>query len=370
MALTSREDLLGPSISQPERQVYELMKERVHDANAPMPPPSSRKLTAAELATLDSQLAAELAVGPVQCAGSAARRADFPPPDPSEIEQCYPFHAYASSGELDKPFRVANGETYGCFAFEIPWQANAQAVSVRVRTSPIVHHWRLLDQQLGLPQGTVLVAPTDCSFGTTTTYANVDVTDVKEINMPPTVGLQLPAPESGLKMMLNVHYFNTGAAVDDTSGAEVCVARKPREHTAGVHIVQANSFSLPPRQATKVTTVCTPKYAGDIHIIQSLPHMHTRGTRLQTIVQRANGTTETLIDVPFDFNNQILYQTDMVLKSGDKLLTTCHYQNDTDRTIYPGVSTEDEMCLNDITAWPAGSLYSGVTPDGTKGCYE
>lgn len=369
MALTSHEDLLGPSISQPARRVYELIKERVHDTAAPMPPPSSRKLTAAELATLDNLLVAELAVGPAQCT-SAPKRAEFPPPDPSEIEQCYPFYAHASSGELDKPFRVDTGEVYGCFIFDIPWPGEAQALSVRVRTSPIVHHWRLLDQQLGLPAGTVLIAATDCSVGSTTTYANVDVTDVKEINMPPSVGLQLPAPDSGFQMMLVVHYFNTGAATDDTSGGEVCVARKPREHTAGIHIVQANQFSLPPRQASKVLTPCTPKYAGDIHIIQSLPHMHLRGTRLETIVQRANGTTETLIDVPFDFNNQVLYQTDMVLSPGDKLLTTCHYQNDTDRTILPGPSSEDEMCLNDITAWPAGSLNTGITIDGTKGCYE
>jgi hypothetical protein len=171
--------------------------------------------------------------------------------------------------------------------------------------------------------------------------------------------------------LLSIHYFNTGEGVDDTSGAEICVARTPREHTAAIHSVAAGQIMLPPHQATDVNATCTPKYSdGDIHIIQSRPHMHQRGIGFTSLVQRANGSTETMLDVPFDYNNQIAYHTDMVLSAGDKLLTTCKFQNDTDRTIVLGSTTDDEMCLNDITAWPAGSLYNGTAPDGGEGCYK
>lgn len=241
---------------------------------------------------------------------------------------------------------------------------------MRIRDAPIVHHWILFDEQLSLPQGTVLVTSGDCSLGATTIYASGLISDDEVINLPPSVGLKMPTATSGLRMMLAIHYFNMGEPVEDTSGVEVCVARKPRPNTAGPHNVGTHDVRLPPRQATDITARCTPKYAGDIHIIQTQPHMHSRGLRLDTIVERADGSRETLIDMPFDFSNQVTYETDMVLKPGDSLVTTCHYQNDTDRVITEGPSTDQEMCMNFLTAWPAGSLNNGTADDGGIGCFE
>ena len=68
--------------------------------------------------------------------------------------------------------------------------------------------------------------------------------------------------------------------------------------------------------------------------------MHARGRRLDTIVQRSNGTRETLIDAPFDVNDQLVYDTPVVLHTGDKLLTTCHWENDTDRPLVNGESVD------------------------------
>jgi hypothetical protein len=50
--------------------------------------------------------------------------------------------------------------------------------------------------------------------------------------------------------------------------------------------------------------------------------------------------------VPYDFTNQIMYETDVILKPGDALITTCHYQNDTNRVIMEGSSIEEDMCMN------------------------
>jgi hypothetical protein len=79
---------------------------------------------------------------------------------------------------------------------------------------------------------------------------------------------------------------------------------------------------------------------------------------------------ETLIDVPYDFTNQITDETDMVLKPGNSLVTTCQFQNDTDRLIKEGSSTEEEMCMNVLTAWLAGSLHANTVDDGAIGCFE
>jgi hypothetical protein len=370
MSLSSLEDFMAQAVSQPARKVYELVSERVHSIAAPMPPVTARKLTERELAAFDGLLSAELTAGPERCEGTGAKRVEYPPPDPSEIEQCYPFYAYQRGSDLTQPFRVPTGENYACFVFDIPWPGAAQALSVNIRDSPVVHHWVLFDENLSLPQGTVLVTSDDCSLGATTMYASGLISDDDAMNMPPAVGLQMPTAGSNLRMMLSVHYFNMGEPVDDTSGVEVCVAREPREHTAAPHNVGALDLVLPPHQATDIVTRCTPNYPGDIHIIKTQPHMHARGVRLDTIVERADGSRETLIDVPYDFTNQITYESDMVLKPGDVLVTTCHFMNDTDRTITEGASTEEEMCMNVLTAWPAGSLNANNVDDGGTGCFE
>jgi hypothetical protein len=97
-----------------------------------------------------------------------------------------------------------------------------------------------------------------------------------------------------------------------------------------------------------------PKYAGDIHLIKTQPHMHARGVRLDTIAERANGSRETLIDVPYDFTNQITYETDMVLKPGHSLVPV----------------TSERHRLPDqgrVEHWPAGSLNANTVDDGGFG---
>ena len=368
MALTSREDLLAPAISQPMRRVYELVKERIHSDKAPMPPASSRRLTSAELATLDNALDAEIAAGPEKCEGTLARQAMYPDPDPSEIEQCYPMHVY-EAGNVKKPFRVTPGERYACFSFDIPWQENAQAVSIRIQRSRLVHHWGLFDGLL--PEGTVLVTEGDCGLGAETLYAAGSISPEDVINTPPSVGTLMPAKSSGKRMQLSVHYSNMGEeAVDDTFGVDICIARTPREHTAEPQTVGTFELSLPPHQATEIVRHCKPKYDGEIHLIQIVPHMHTRATRYSLVIERTNGSREPLLDVPFDANNQITYALDSVLKTGDSLTTTCYFQNDTDRTIIWGTSSNDEMCGANITAWPAGSLSNGDPKQAANTCVE
>ena len=371
MALSTREDLLAPAISQPNRKVFELMRERIHSQAAPMPPTSSRHLTAQELDVLDLQLTAELADMAEGCEEPPVDREMWPDPDPEEIEQCYPFRAHSADVVEPKgPYRVPSGEVYACFVFDIPWLGEAQALAIRSHNSAVVHHWLLSDEVDNIPAGTVIAAPSDCGVGVNKMYAVSAASMQSMLNMPPTVGLQMPRAGNGLRMMLAVHYFNPGSPVDDTSGAEVCIARKPQPNSAGVHIVGAQDLMLPPHQMTDITTTCTPTYQGDIHIVRTLPHMHRNGVHFDTTVLRADGTRSPLINLPFDFSNQLSYQSDAVLRPGDRLFTTCEYQNDSDRTIRGGERADDEMCVNFITAWPVGSLVTGRNRSGADACSD
>jgi hypothetical protein len=56
---------------------------------------------------------------------------------------------------------------------------------------------------------------------------------------------------------------------------------------------------------------------------------------------------------------------------GDSVRVTCSYQNDSDRAINWGESTQDEMCFLTVWGWPAGNLHNasllgaalGLSPD-------
>jgi Copper type II ascorbate-dependent monooxygenase, C-terminal domain len=62
---------------------------------------------------------------------------------------------------------------------------------------------------------------------------------------------------------------------------------------------------------------------------------------------------------------------EIVVGPGDRLTTTCTYENDTSRIITFGQGTAQEMCYNFVVAWPAGSLNTGGNLlDGPNRCMQ
>jgi hypothetical protein len=97
--------------------------------------------------------------------------------------------------------------------------------------------------------------------------------------------------------------------------------------------------------------------------------MHRIGTHMTTVINRAGGGSEILVDEPFNFNTQIAYDVSALLEPGDTLTTTCTYENDTAGTVRYGTGTNDEMCFNFVTAWPANLLQHGTAMNGaTNAC--
>jgi hypothetical protein len=78
-------------------------------------------------------------------------------------------------------------------------------------------------------------------------------------------------------------------------------------------------------------------------------HMHTRGTHARVNVQRADGSTECLLDVPrWDFHWQGSYalQDKVTFNPGDQMYLECHWDNSAGTTdVNWGEGTGDEMCL-------------------------
>jgi hypothetical protein len=391
MPLVSWNDFDAPAVSDGSRKVSSLVPERIHHPTSRMPPAPYDPLSADELAVIDAwiaQGAGPAAVSdacytppPVSGTGGAPGAGGSPstgggpstggsggivpsPDAPADCQEFFEFRAHGAQVENDTtPYVVPNnlekgGNQYTCFYFDPPYADGSQALFFKgiLDDTRVLHHWLLYGTDAKAhPSGT----SGPCSAAQPGSYLIAGwAPGATDVELPPNVGLDLPSgPNGGL--ILEVHYYNAqGHDAHDRSGVQVCTAPpNTREHTAAVHFLGSEGICIPPYSEQIVTGQCAPQQdQGDIHIINVWPHMHQFGTRMETVINRAGGPQEVLHDEPFDFNSQINYPKDVVIKPGDTLTTRCHYQNTTGDPVPFGDKTQDEMCYNFVMAWPAGAL--------------
>jgi len=119
------------------------------------------------------------------------------------------------------------------------------------------------------------------------------------------------------------------------------------------------AINVPPKSKdVDVTGTCT--FAGDqpITLLSSSPHAHQTAHHMKFSLERASGEKIVLHDRDFSFEEQGMYELPEPLQvsKGDKLITTCTFDNDTDKTITFGENTGNEMCFNFALYYPAGGL--------------
>jgi hypothetical protein len=173
--------------------------------------------------------------------------------------------------------------------------------------------------------------------------------------------LKVRPEETGQGFTLETHYNAKQAGQTDQSGVELCVTEKLRPKEAAVHWLGTQALSK-----VNATGTCSPRLAGPVNIISSSPHMHVQGRHMKTVINRSGGAQEILIDEPFDFNTQISYATPAVINPRDTLTTTCTYAQPTPF----GQGTNQEMCYNFVTAYPAGQLTNGGSFLRTNDCTQ
>lgn len=357
--------------------------DRVTNVQRPMPPPPNPSLQGAELTTLVDWLRRGAPAG-AACDAEASPPADpdlvpeMPPPE-AECDHLVDLTAHGAGGAAD-----ANGyqvprqnDIYTCFAFSTPWQATAHALSFHpiVDDDRVLHHWLLYsadraDAQIhGKTRQNGEVYPCDGTNPGLALVAGWAPGGIPAV-MPPEVGLEMPPP--GGLFILEIHYHNdAGVDAQDRSGVRICATERLRPNTAAMHWLGEERgpahilpFSVPPGNS-EITGHCNPRINTPVHIISSSPHMHRRGTRMRTVIHRAGGGDENLLDTPFDFENQIIYPTPTLLNPGDRLSTTCFFNNPGGAARF-GTSTDDEMCFNFVTAWPVGQMETGGSLVGAK----
>ncbi|HEY6038505.1 MAG TPA: hypothetical protein VIV58_29685, partial [Kofleriaceae bacterium] len=178
---------------------------------------------------------------------------------------------------------------------------------------------------------------------------------------PDGVAIHLAA---GTYVNLNLHLYNTtDKTITATSGVLVkTVDAASVVHEADMQFSGTYNISVPSdNQVYSVTGHCS--VASDFHIFTLWPHMHQIATRQTFTVTPSSGSPATMLDVPYSFSEQKNYpMVDTVVHAGDKLTTTCYYQNNTGATVTFGEGSQDEMCFTGIYRYPAGgNLFACVT---------
>ncbi|MET0341130.1 MAG: hypothetical protein ABW252_09010 [Polyangiales bacterium] len=260
--------------------------------------------------------------------------------------KCYKLTGFNSAANKAAKYNVPAGarDFYVAFNVKAPWSGTQYIRSFKsiIDNSKVLHHWLLFRQLNATPEG---VTPNAVGVHPDGEMLYGWAPGGDNMWFDSDVGMEVPG---GSVFQLEMHYNNVGGgATQDASGVELCVTPTKPKNIAGLSWVGTDAIS-----GTTATGTCTHSSRSPIQLIASQPHMHTKGINMRAELRRANGQSEVIHDKPFDFDYQRAYIHDVVINPGDKIITTCRY----DQPARFGKGTSDEMCYFFSIHYPAGAL--------------
>ena len=175
----------------------------------------------------------------------------------------------------------------------------------------------------------------------------------------------LQFPDGGMRIrpgdryILQIHYNNSGGHVGvvDRSGVRLSVG--PATGTEyGMVAIGPAGFSIPARSQQSVAAACT--LAPGTRVLASMPHMHQIGSAYDQVLVHGATRTPIISLTNWQFQSQYFYSLPVTIAAGDRIETTCTYNNTTSNTVRSGTSTTDEMCFGFtyVTPPPAAEYCS------------
>ncbi len=247
---------------------------------------------------------------------------------------------------------AAGTEDYRCV--RLTATSDIYVKSIRPLAPLGTHHTVLMLGDPDAPDGNV-----ECSSSLIKPAIYASGVGTQALEFPDGVALHI---RPGQQLLLNLHLFNASdSAMTGTSGIEFMPADPSTVvHEAGVVLAGKTAGLTVPIGASTQTGTCTTP--GGITAFAMAPHMHLLGTHLTVTLDHA-GSTQTLLDIPYTFDNQMFHPMDppLVTAQGDQLHVACSYMNTTGNVVTFGESTKNEMCFAMTYVYPAPS-----TPTCTK----
>jgi hypothetical protein len=377
MPLVTLAQLRAPAVTDPSKQVYQLVGQRVHDDAKPMPQAPFPRLTASELSTIDAWVASgapSVPASALSCGDAGANNSDGGGVDSgtgdAEPGACDPGTHVAPA----TPWALAAGEsdTYVCYEYNLPGDSRyAVQLMPRIDNAAVVHH--LLLFKATSPTG-YTGTPSKCSsaFGNPG-WSLVDgwAPGVSSLKLPPEASLTL---DKSAHYVVQVHYNNIGhlSGQTDSSGFDACTEPAPRANEADVIALGATNFpKIPPHATLDWTCDYTAGAKLDgTHLIATWGHMHKIGQSISMLQIPTGGAAPiTLIDEPkYSFDAQEWVSKSGVLKSSDTLRTRCLWNNTTSSDVSFGENTADEMCFSFVMYYPKRNFLVWAQPASVSTC--
>jgi hypothetical protein len=181
----------------------------------------------------------------------------------------------------------------------------------------------------------------------------------------------LQFPDGGLRIrptdryILQLHYNNSRnlAGVVDRSGVRLSVgAATGTEY--GMVAMGPVGFTIPARSERTIGSACT--LAAGTRVLASMPHMHGFGSAYEQVLVRGAQRTPIIALSNWRFESQYFYELPVTVQAGDRIETSCTFNNTTSEVVRNGSSTSDEMCFGFtyVTPPPAAEYCNEpITPD-------
>jgi hypothetical protein len=193
---------------------------------------------------------------------------------------------------------------------------------------------------------------------------------------------------AGTDIAVNVHYTPNGKPVTDRVqiGFTLATATPKRRYLAFSTSSPSDrkQFAIPPMESNWEAPPAVVTFTKDVELVGLMPHMHVRGKAARFYLERPDGRTETILNVPrYDFNWQLWYDTSIKVPTGSRMRVIAWFDNSPGNkfnpnpkaTVYYGDQTWEEMhfpsygvVVDDITLTqrdviaPGGFIGGGGPP--------
>lgn len=251
-------------------------------------------------------------------------------------------------------------ESYRCFEFALPEGEAFPLVGIETQaTHPSVHHFGVFTTLLNQSD-----EPYDCEeMGAAWGLVSGGGVGTPAMQFPEGTAMTLDA---GSHIVLQLHLLNASASAVTVPPVRLNLESAKELSgldAVGLLITGTLNIELPPKAMGVVQSGGCDVEEPLENVFASFPHMHKLGRTIETRVVPKDGSEKrTLASVTWDFSDQGIYGAEGTALLGDRVETTCTYDNVTDAAVKFGLHTNDEMCVNVLYYYPAKerSRYCGI----------
>jgi hypothetical protein len=151
--------------------------------------------------------------------------------------------------------------------------------------------------------------------------------------------------DQNTQLLLQMHLLNTGdEPVTDSTTIVMNLSNSPSTESVSIGAFGNTDIDLQPGQPGTVVAECDNPVTR--RVVGFFPHMHMLGKSMTfEMGPTADDMRMVYQRTPYDFNDQRVDQTDMMIDANAHVRVTCNYQNTRQQAVTFGESSFDEMCF-------------------------